>query len=151
MRLVGVLDDATAGSAALLSETLRLEGVQANSWVDYAFILCRPVGEFIRVLKPHFVVKGKEHEWGFGRTHSGKTLSYRVEHEVWDVYDVQSYALDVDFGLLYGEKWGFLADEKPLCSVFALGSPVKVYPKGDLSHVHGEPMDGDLPPELKES
>jgi len=93
----------------------------------------------------------KEHEWGFGRTRGGKPLTYRVEHEVWDVYDVQSYALDIDFGLLYGEKWSFLGEEEPLCSVFALGSPVKVFPKGDLSSVQGEPMDNDLPPELQGS
>ncbi|CAN0530075.1 unnamed protein product [Laminaria digitata] len=92
----------------------------------------------------------KEHKWGFGHDHKGRTLTYRVEHAIWDVYDVQSYSLDVDFGLLYGEQWAFLADEEPFCAVFALGSPVKVFPKGGLENIGDEPMDHTLPVELQD-
>jgi rfaE bifunctional protein kinase chain/domain len=41
---------------------LRLEAVQTNSWVDFAFLLNTPAEEFIAALKPDVVVKGKEHE-----------------------------------------------------------------------------------------
>lgn len=90
----------------------------------------------------------KEHQWGFGETRSGRTLCYRVEHEVWDVQDVQAYSLDLDFGLLYGPQWAFLNDEEPFCRVFAMGSPVKVFPKGGLEDIDAAPMDHILPSEL---
>jgi len=47
---------------ALLPETLRLEGIMATSWVDYAFILHDAPEMFIKKLMPDIVVKGKEHE-----------------------------------------------------------------------------------------
>ncbi|MDY6856466.1 MAG: PfkB family carbohydrate kinase [Thermodesulfobacteriota bacterium] len=58
--VVGVLSDDIGN--ALLSEQLRLEGVNSINWVDYSFILRDPPENFIEVLKPDFVVKGKEHE-----------------------------------------------------------------------------------------
>ncbi len=61
--VVGVVADELSGEAALLGESLRLEGVQTNSWVGFAFILRQPAEDFIRALKPAVVVKGKEHEY----------------------------------------------------------------------------------------
>jgi rfaE bifunctional protein kinase chain/domain len=58
--VVGVLDDKSSGS--FIDEKLRLEGLQAIAWVDYAFILREAPEAFIAKLKPAFVVKGKEHE-----------------------------------------------------------------------------------------
>lgn len=59
--VVGVNADRDS-SLTLLPEHLRLEGVQSTSWVNYAFILKNDPEEFIRCLKPKFVVKGQEHE-----------------------------------------------------------------------------------------
>jgi rfaE bifunctional protein kinase chain/domain len=58
--VVGVLDDKSPGS--FIDEELRLEGLQAIAWVDYAFILRESTEVFIEKLRPAFVVKGKEHE-----------------------------------------------------------------------------------------
>ena len=58
--VVGVLDSTSEGS--FLQEELRLEGIQAIQWVDYAFILRDPPEVFIAELRPASVVKGKEHE-----------------------------------------------------------------------------------------
>ncbi len=58
--VVGVNDDSYHG--ATLPETLRLDGVNAISFVDYAFILTVPPEELIAELKPAIVVMGKEHE-----------------------------------------------------------------------------------------
>lgn len=74
----------------------------------------------------------KEHRWGFGSGRSGTTHRYEVEHAVWQTYELESLALDVDFGVLYGEQWAFLADAEPYLSLFAVGSPVAVYPSGSL-------------------
>ncbi len=59
---VGVVEDKPGSNTALLTEKLRLEGVQAITWVDYAFILRDTPDKFIGEMKPSIVVKGKEHE-----------------------------------------------------------------------------------------
>ncbi len=61
--VVGVNNGTSPG--AFLSEQMRLESVQAISWVDYAFILRVPPEQFIGELKPAFVIKGNEHAGGF--------------------------------------------------------------------------------------
>ena len=58
--VVGVSHDGVAG--ATLPELMRLEGVKAISFVDYAFILREPPEGFVSALRPALVVKGKEHE-----------------------------------------------------------------------------------------
>lgn len=58
--VVGVFDSKSNG--AMLSEELRLEGIQSISWVDYGFLLHNPPELFIDELKPAIVIKGKEHE-----------------------------------------------------------------------------------------
>ncbi len=74
----------------------------------------------------------KEHHWGFGRTAGGKTLRYQVTHPVWDVYPVRSFAIDLDWAGVYGPEWGFLQDQAPYSTVFAIGSAIAVYPRGSL-------------------
>jgi uncharacterized protein len=74
----------------------------------------------------------KEHQWGFGVTRRGQTLRYEVAHPVWDIYPVQSFSLDFDFGAVYGAEWAFLAGETPYSAVLALGSEIAVYPHGAL-------------------
>lgn len=71
----------------------------------------------------------KEHEWGFGRSRSNKKLVYRVEHPVWNVYPVDKWNLDFDFGDIYGEEWQFLNKQQPQSVFLAKGSPVKVFAK----------------------
>jgi len=61
--VVGVTGDDSPG--ALVPENLRLEGVKAISAVSFAFLLTTPAEEFVAALKPHIVVKGKEHEAHF--------------------------------------------------------------------------------------
>jgi rfaE bifunctional protein kinase chain/domain len=63
--LVAVYSDRIAGKGAHVPETLRLEGVQSNGWVDEAFLIDEPIADVIARLRPDIVVKGKEHEHGF--------------------------------------------------------------------------------------
>lgn len=60
--IVAVQSDRIAGRSAHVPESLRLEGVQSNSWVDEAFIAEEPIENIIERLHPDIVVKGKEHE-----------------------------------------------------------------------------------------
>lgn len=74
----------------------------------------------------------KEHSWGFGRTRPGVGLRYEVAHPVWDVFPVQSYRVDLDWGRVYGHEWEALSKATPVSTVFAVGSAVAVYPKMPL-------------------
>ncbi len=71
----------------------------------------------------------KEHEWGFGKNKCKKTVCYRVEHPVWEVYPVTKFENTFDFETLYGKKWKSLNYEKPYNILYAKGSPVKVFSK----------------------
>lgn len=70
----------------------------------------------------------KEHEWGYGVDRKGRTLCYQVKHPVWEVYDLKSWELSVDFGAVYGAQWAFLAEAEPCCACLAKGSCIEVYP-----------------------
>lgn len=59
--IVGVKSDRLASNKTL-TEEIRLESLQATSYVDEAFILDEPVVSYITREKPDIVVKGKEHE-----------------------------------------------------------------------------------------
>jgi uncharacterized protein YqjF (DUF2071 family) len=74
----------------------------------------------------------KEHRWGFGTTRRGQALRYEVDHPTWDVYRVLSHQLDFDWKLVYGPEWEFLGQASPYSTVLAVGSPVRVFPKGQL-------------------
>jgi uncharacterized protein YqjF (DUF2071 family) len=74
----------------------------------------------------------KEHEWGFGRTRSGRLIRYRVEHPIWDIHPLIKLELKWDWERVYGPKWGFLQDAQPYSSIRAAGSAVRVFPKGAL-------------------
>jgi len=66
--VVGVSSNNAFG--ALVPEELRLEGIRAISFVDYAFILNTQPEFLIQQLKPQIVVRGKEHEGHYGAEQS---------------------------------------------------------------------------------
>ena len=74
----------------------------------------------------------KEHSWGYGTNKKGDTLSYRVDHPLWNIYPVITYRHNFDFALLYGEKWSFLNGAEPYSVVMAEGSEIKVYSHSKL-------------------
>ena len=63
--IVGVFSDKLAGLNSLVSEDLRHESVQSNSFVDDSFIISESLENSILKLKPDFILKGKEHENNF--------------------------------------------------------------------------------------
>jgi len=74
----------------------------------------------------------KEHRWGYGITRRGRTIRYEVTHPPWEVFPVQSFQIDLDWASVYGPEWGILAKATPMSTVFAEGSAIVVYPKGQL-------------------
>ncbi|MCB1192968.1 MAG: adenylyltransferase/cytidyltransferase family protein [Flavobacteriales bacterium] len=58
--VIGILDNSSLG--VIIDEKLRYEGVKSTIGVDYCFILRDTTEDFIKELRPHYVIKGKEHE-----------------------------------------------------------------------------------------
>jgi hypothetical protein len=91
-----------------------------------SIVATKPVSRPLPNSTEHFF---KEHEWGFGTGRRGRCLSYRVVHPCWDCYLVESYALDWDWGAVYGNEFAFLGSAEPCSVVAAVGSEVSVFPK----------------------
>lgn len=68
-----------------------------------------------------------EHYWGYTKRGEMRTDEYKVEHPKWELREVTSSAIDVDFGRVYGEEFAFLSDQEPYSVVFALGSDISVF------------------------
>jgi uncharacterized protein YqjF (DUF2071 family) len=67
-----------------------------------------------------------EHYWGYAKIGDRKTSEYEVVHPRWQVYPVRQYAIDVDFGKVYGDDFGFLKSEIPRSVFLAEGSEIQV-------------------------
>jgi len=68
-----------------------------------------------------------EHYWGYTKINAHKTSEYEVKHPRWEVYPVKRYTVDVDFGLVYGETFGFLSHLQPASVFLAEGSEISVH------------------------
>lgn len=69
----------------------------------------------------HFVV---ERYTGHPAGHRG--IRFHVEHRPWNIYKMASYVLDIDYRVLYGDRWAFLNDRAPDGIAWCDGSPVEV-------------------------
>ncbi len=58
-----------------------------------------------------------------------KTNEYEVTHPKWEHYPVKDYSIDVDFQSVYGKKFGFLDEMKPISVMLAEGSEISVEDK----------------------
>lgn len=67
-----------------------------------------------------------EHYWGYTKVNTSKTLEYPVEHPRWMVHPMMEYAINVDFGDVYGDRFAFLKTEKPTSVFLAQGSEICV-------------------------
>jgi uncharacterized protein YqjF (DUF2071 family) len=72
------------------------------------------------------------HYWGYSKYSDTKTYEYYVEHPVWETLKVISYSVDCDFGMLYGDEFSFLNDEKPESVLMTKGSEIRAHHKRDL-------------------
>lgn len=67
-----------------------------------------------------------EHYWGYTKIKKEKTSEYGVEHPRWKIYNTSSYAIDLDYGQMYGDDFEFLNSEKPASVFLAEGSDIAV-------------------------
>jgi uncharacterized protein len=67
-----------------------------------------------------------EHFWGYTKLNNYRTSEYEVAHPRWQIYPIQEYEVDVDFGKVYGSDFAFLKDEMPVSVYLAEGSEIQV-------------------------
>ncbi len=67
-----------------------------------------------------------EHYWGYSRQGATKTIEYQVTHPRWEVYEVKSHQIQVDFAKNYGEEFRLLNGLEPTSVMLAAGSPITV-------------------------
>ncbi|MBL7792573.1 MAG: DUF2071 domain-containing protein [Saprospiraceae bacterium] len=70
-----------------------------------------------------------EHYWGYSKPADDKTVEYEVRHPRWKIFDIKSFELDVDFGLVYGNTFAFLNQQTPKSVMLAEGSEIEVMDK----------------------
>jgi hypothetical protein len=70
-----------------------------------------------------------EHYWGYAKASSTVTNQYEVQHPRWMIYPVNNYSVEVDFGSVYGQRFGFLSGAVPRSVFLAEGSPIAVKAK----------------------
>jgi uncharacterized protein len=82
--------------------------------------------------KPLRVIPGTEEHFitvqPFGYTTRGHDTAwqYRVEHPVWDMYEVEKYKVDVDFDTLFGKQFDFLNALTPSSVYLLEGSEMAI-------------------------
>ena len=68
-----------------------------------------------------------EHYWGYNQLNKNTTIEYAVEHERWQIYDVQHFALNANIEALYGAAFApFICSVKPHSVFVARGSDVLI-------------------------
>jgi rfaE bifunctional protein kinase chain/domain len=138
--IVGVFEDGN-GNRIHVPEHLRLEAVQAISVVDHAFVLRVPPEEFIAILKPAVVVKGKDREAGDNperevvESYGGKLFFGSGEVRFSSLDLLQKELLETNFSSIrkpddYPARHGFSV--KGLSSVVKKFADLKVVVMGDL-------------------
>lgn len=70
-----------------------------------------------------------EHYWGYTSIAANKTGEYKVEHPQWDIYPVNDYRVQCDFGSLYGKSFESLSGLEPVSVFLAEGSGISVFQK----------------------
>jgi len=107
----------------IVDHTLTLGGETHSLRINADATTVRPAEGSIE----HFF---KEHDWGFGTSRGGRLIRYRVEHPPWDIHPVRSFELHLNWEKVYGPQWAFLQNAQPYSVILAVGSAVRVFPKG---------------------
>ncbi len=73
-----------------------------------------------------------EHYWGYAKVSDERSNEYEVTHPKWRAYQVKDYVIEVDFGAVYGDEFGFLNSLQPCSVMLAEGSKITVEKKRTL-------------------
>lgn len=94
-----------------------------KQWFNFGLTAIKPALPIIEGSEEEFIT---EHYWGYTKVGHQKTSEYGVEHPKWDIYKVADYEINVDFGLMYGDNFKFLNQEKPSSVFLVEGSDICV-------------------------
>ena len=94
-----------------------------KQWYNFGLTAIKPALPIIEGSEEEFIT---EHYWGYTKAGHQKTSEYGVEHPKWDIYKVADYEINVDFGLMYGDNFKFLNQEKPSSVFLVEGSDIFV-------------------------
>ncbi len=67
-----------------------------------------------------------EHYYGYTRVSALETWEYKVNHPAWEVFEINSFEVDCDFGIMYGQAFQALNLSRPSSVFLAEGSGVSV-------------------------
>lgn len=74
-----------------------------------------------------------EHYWGYAKIDENSTYEYEVRHPRWNYYDVESYEVDIDFGIVYHPKFNMLTNTTPTSVMLVEGSEITVENKRKIN------------------
>ncbi|MCB0706127.1 MAG: DUF2071 domain-containing protein [Saprospiraceae bacterium] len=67
-----------------------------------------------------------EHYWGYTKRNEKTTFEYEVTHPKWEAYNIHDFDVEVDYGMVYGDRFSILNGQKPLSVMLAEGSEITV-------------------------
>jgi uncharacterized protein YqjF (DUF2071 family) len=79
-----------------------------------------------------------EHYYGYTKLDEKRSNEYEVDREPWTFYEVLGHELDVDFALLYGERFEELNRKEPSSVMLFEGSGIAL---GEKRTIHKRKMD----------
>jgi uncharacterized protein YqjF (DUF2071 family) len=103
---------------------VKYEWIRGNSANSVAASLSENLGVPPAGSHGEFII---EHYWGYTRRGENRTDEYKVEHPKWELRQISSCEIDVDFGRVYGDDFSVLKETKPHSVLFARGSDIIVY------------------------
>jgi len=65
-----------------------------------------------------------EHYYGYTKLNDATTLEYKLQHPSWKTHAISKYAIDCDFGAMYGPSFSVLNTKIPAAVFMAEGSSV---------------------------
>jgi uncharacterized protein len=104
-------------------QTIAYEWRQNRKWFSMEVKAAKQAQEMAVGSEEEFIL---EHYWGYTKRGAAKAGEYGVEHPRWQVYPVLDYAIEADFGSLYGPKFANLNPKKPDSVFLAEGSPIRI-------------------------
>lgn len=94
-----------------------------KEWYNFSVNATKPALPLTAGSEEEFIT---EHYWGYTKIGNQKTSEYGVEHPKWDVYKVNQYEVNLDFGAMYGQDFEFLNHQKPSSVFLVEGSDICV-------------------------
>ena len=105
------------------SRTTRYEWLCQKEWQSFSIESAIDSAPMPTGSEAEFIT---EHYWGYTRINANKTFEYEVTHPRWNTYDVKSYDVNVDYGLVYGAPFEVLNQMEPKSVMLAEGSAITV-------------------------